>query len=220
MNARWFSTWLHARDRRWPAALVIVLLVVLQWLIPDRLTFEPPWLLPSLELLLLAVVVALHPYEFGRKAVLVRAVFFAVIAVASLAMVWSVGRLVALLVIAGEPDSPKIIVLTGAVIWVNTIGIFGLWYWEMDRGGPAARAEGRRTYPDFLFPQATVQGAARADWRPSLLDYLYLSFTNSTAYSPTHTLPLSHWAKLGMTLQGFLSLIIVVVVIARAVGIK
>jgi len=115
---------------------------------------------------------------------------------------------------------PKTIMLTGAVIWVNAVGIFGLWYWEMDRGGPAARAEGRKVYPDFLFPQNTVQGAARPDWRPSLFDYLYLSFTNSTAYSPTHTLPLSHWAKVSMTLQGFLSLLVVVVVIARAIGIK
>jgi uncharacterized membrane protein len=217
---RGFSAWFHAADRRWPAAVVVVILVVLQWLTPERLTFEPPWLLPGLELLLLAILVALHPYEIRRKALVVRAGSVAVIAVASLAMAWSVARLVWLLVAEGDPDSPKIVILSGAVIWVTAIGIFGLWYWELDAGGPAARAEGRRSYPDFLFPQATVEGAAPAGWRPDLIDYLYLSFTNSTAYSPTHTLPLSQWAKLSMTLQGSLSLLVVVVVVARAIGIK
>ncbi|BCB75091.1 hypothetical protein GCM10022251_35440 [Phytohabitans flavus] len=220
MRARWLSHWIHARDRRWPAALVIVVLIILQWLTPDRLNFEPPWLLPGLELLLLAILVALHRYEVRRKAQLVRTLFTAVFAMASLAMVWSVGRLITLLVIAGDPDSPKTVILTGGVIWVNAIGIFGLWYWQMDGGGPAARAEGRRPYPDFLFPQTAVQGAAPTGWRPNLIDYLYLSFTNSTAYSPTHTLPISALAKLSMALQGALSLLIIVVVVARAIGIK
>ncbi|MFD0746161.1 hypothetical protein ACFQ1L_33190 [Phytohabitans flavus] len=151
MRARWLSHWIHARDRRWPAALVIVVLIILQWLTPDRLNFEPPWLLPGLELLLLAILVALHRYEVRRKAQLVRTLFTAVFAMASLAMVWSVGRLITLLVIAGDPDSPKTVILTGGVIWVNAIGIFGLWYWQMDGAAPphGLRAAGRTQISSF-----------------------------------------------------------------------
>jgi hypothetical protein len=210
---RGVSGWVHASDRRWPAALVLLVMVVLQGLTPGRLTFEPRWLLPTLELLGLAILVALHPYE-NRRAV--RAVFTAVLGVASLAMLWSVHRLAWLLVIGADPETPKVVLLTGAVIWVNAIGVFGLWYWELDGGGPAARAEGRRP-PDFLFPQRVAQ---EVGWRPGLVDYLYVAYTNASTYGPTHALPLSRGATLTLTLQSGMSLLIVVVVVARAVGVK
>ncbi len=97
--------------------------------------------------------------------------------------------------------------------------MFGLWYWEFDRGGPVARAAGTRPYPDFLFPQMTTPELAPPDWEPAFVDYLYVSFTNALAFSPTDTMPMTRWAKLTMLVQSVVSVVTVVLVIARAVNI-
>ncbi len=96
--------------------------------------------------------------------------------------------------------------------------MFALWFWEYDRGGPAARAHGTADMPDLLFPQLTDEHMA-SKWEPIFLDYLYVSFTNSTAFSPTDTLPLSRWAKLLFALQAAISLVTVALIAARAVNI-
>ena len=97
--------------------------------------------------------------------------------------------------------------------------MFGLWYWELDRGGPAARAEARRRYPDFMFPQMANPDLAPPDWTARFFDYLWLSYTNATAFSPTDVMPLSRWAKQLMLLQSAVSLSTVALVVARAVNI-
>jgi uncharacterized membrane protein len=97
--------------------------------------------------------------------------------------------------------------------------IFALWYWEFDRGGPVSRAHAHRPYPDFLFPQMSTPDMAPSEWEPRFVDYLYLSFTNATAFSPTDVMPLSRWAKLTMLAQSAVSLITVALVIARAVNV-
>jgi uncharacterized membrane protein len=104
------------------------------------------------------------------------------------------------------------------VYFTNLIA-FGLWYWELDRGGPAARAHGVKAYPDFLFPQMSTPDLAPAEWEPAFIDYLYVSFTNATAFSPTDVMPLTRWAKLTMALQSAVALVVVAMVIARAVNI-
>jgi uncharacterized membrane protein len=97
--------------------------------------------------------------------------------------------------------------------------VFGLWYWEFDRGGPVARALGANPYPDFQFPQMVSPEMAPPHWEPQFADYLYLAFTNAAAFSPTDVMPLSRWAKLAMTLQSAISIVTVVLVVARAVNI-
>ena len=97
--------------------------------------------------------------------------------------------------------------------------VFGLWYWEFDRGGPVARALGINPYPDFQFPQMTSPEMAPPHWEPQFADYLYLAFTNAAAFSPTDVMPLSRWAKLAMTLQSAISIVTVALVVARAVNI-
>jgi uncharacterized membrane protein len=114
---------------------------------------------------------------------------------------------------AGRP-----LVYASVPIWLTNVIVFGLWYWELDRGGPAARQEPERRQSDFLFPQMSTPGSAPG-WVPSFLDYLYTSFTNATAFSPTDTMPLTPWAKLLMTLQSLASLLTVAVVVSRAVNI-
>jgi uncharacterized membrane protein len=107
---------------------------------------------------------------------------------------------------------------TGGLVWLSNVIVFGLWYWELDRRGPAQRATGVQPVPDFLFPQMTAQHLFMS-WEPRFADYLYTSWTNATAFSPTDTLPTSRWAKFAMMLQSGISLVTAALVIARAVNI-
>ncbi|WP_079138783.1 alpha/beta fold hydrolase [Actinacidiphila rubida] len=111
------------------------------------------------------------------------------------------------------------LLLRGGAIWLINVVIFALAYWELDRGGPAARAAGERDVPDFLFVQMQSPDLAPPHWEPVFFDYLYLSFTNSTAFSPTDVMPSSLWAKALMMGQSAVSLLTVVLVVARAVNI-
>jgi uncharacterized membrane protein len=122
--------------------------------------------------------------------------------------------------VAGRAGTDAVpLLLTGGGIWLTNVIVFALWYWEWDRGGPMARVLGQRQYADFLFAQMQNPESAPPDWEPAFLDYLYLSFTNSTAFSPTDVMPLSRWAKMLMMLQSSVSLVTVVLVVARAVNI-
>lgn len=108
---------------------------------------------------------------------------------------------------------------SGGAIHLTNIVAFALWYWEIDRGGPFSRADATEVYPDFLFPQMSSPEATHPDWVPRFVDYLYVSFTNATAFSPTDTMPLSRQAKALMGVQSIVSLITVGLVIARPVNV-
>jgi uncharacterized membrane protein len=97
--------------------------------------------------------------------------------------------------------------------------LFSLWCWQFDRGGPAERAAGTAVPPSFAFPENATPELAPAGWRPAYPDYLYLAYTNATAFSPTDTLPVRRWAKLTMMVQSTLSLVIAILVLARAINI-
>ena len=110
--------------------------------------------------------------------------------------------------------------ITGGAIWLTNVIAFALWYWEFDRGGPVARALATKPYPDFQFAQmVSPREMVPPDWEPAFADYLYLAFTNAAAFSPTDVLPMSRWAKMGMTVQAIISIITVALVVARAVNI-
>ncbi|CAB5241023.1 unannotated protein [freshwater metagenome] len=108
---------------------------------------------------------------------------------------------------------------SGGSIWLTNIVIFSLWYWDLDRGGPGARAQGLKEVPDFLFPQMSDEKYAAPGWHPTFFDYVYVSITNASAFSPTDAMPLTKWAKALMLTQSLTSLLIVGLVIARAVNI-
>jgi uncharacterized membrane protein len=207
-------------EPRWQVGFAVALAIALQLLLPDRLALlRPTWLLPVLEGLLFAGLIVANPRRIDRESRVIRFVSLALTAVISLANAWSAERLVVELVRGASGDRAGPLLATGGAIWLTNVIVFALWYWEFDRGGPVARMNATRAYPDFQFVQMTSPELAPPDWEPLFGDYLYLSFTNATAFSPTDVMPLSRWAKMTMLLQSAVSLVTVVLVIARAVNI-
>jgi uncharacterized membrane protein len=205
---------------RWPATVAIVAMTALQTLVPTRLTLaHEHWVLPGVQFVLGIVLVAANPHRMTRRSAPLRSVALLLIALASLANAWSVGRLVFGLIHGTETENAGALLTTGGNIWLTNVIIFALWYWELDRGGPQRRASGVDPYPDFLFPQMTLPHMADREWEPRFLDYFYVSFTNATAFSPTDTMPLSRSAKTGMLVQSAVSLATAALVVARAVNI-
>jgi uncharacterized membrane protein len=206
-------------EPRWPVTAAVVLAIALQLLIPESLALRPRWVLPAVEFTLLIVLVAANPRRIERDRRWVRMAGLSLVAIASLANIVSVARLVIGLVQGRLGQSAGPLLVYGALIWSTNVIIFGLWYWELDRGGPVARAKATKTYPDFQFPQMLTPELTGDEWEPQFVDYLYVSFTNATAFSPTDTMPLSRWAKMLMLIQSGVSLITVALVVARAVNI-
>jgi uncharacterized membrane protein len=207
-------------EARWQVSLAVAVAIALQFPLPGRLILvHPIWLLPVLEIVLGLGLVMANPHRINRTSTTIRAASLALIVLLSLANAWSVGRLAVGLVQGTEGSNAGPLLVTGGVIWLTNVIIFGLWYWELDRGGPVARANATRIYPDFQFPQMTSPQMAPPDWEPMFGDYLYVSFTNATAFSPTDTMPLSRWAKIAMTIQAAVSIVTVALVVARAVNI-
>ena len=189
-------------EPRWHVVLALAVAICLQIPLPGRLVlFRPTWLLPMLEGVIFVLVTVLNPRRIDRESMVLRGLSLTAASLISLANAWSAANLVIGLVQGTEGATPAPLLITGGTIWLTNVIVFGLWYWEFDRGGPVARAHATKHYPDFLFPQMTTPDLASADWEPMFGDYLYLSFTNATAFSPTDVLPLSRWAKAAMALQ-------------------
>jgi uncharacterized membrane protein len=206
-------------ERRLPVAAVVALAIALQMLLPDRLVIHPVWLLPGLEGALVVGLIAANPRRINRTSTVLRAASLSLIALISIANAWSSAQLITGLVDGTAGNNASALLARGASVYVTNIIVFGLWYWEWDRGGPVARARALRPFPDFLFPQMGQPDLAPPDWTPNFFDYLYVSFTNATAFSPTDVMPLSRWAKMLMLLQSAVALLTVALVIARAVNI-
>ncbi|MEU9477940.1 hypothetical protein [Streptomyces sp. NPDC048191] len=207
-------------EPRWTVTAVILAAVALQLSLPHRLVLlRPVWALPALELVLLAGLIAANPRRVEPRTQWLRYLGLGLAGVISLANGWAAVRLVGDLVSGRGGDGAVPLLLTGGVIWLTNVIVFALWYWEWDRGGPMARVRGQHQYADFLFVQMQSPEVAPPDWEPAFPDYLYLSFTNATAFSPTDVMPLSRWAKMLMMLQSSVSLVTVVLVVARAVNI-
>jgi len=207
-------------ETRWQVALAVAAAVALQYPLPGRLVLVHPfWLLPTLQALLLIALVAANPRRLNTESRAIRFLGLTLAVLLSLANAYSVARLVVGLVQGTEGNNAGPLLITGGTIWLINVIVFALWYWEFDRGGPVARAQAIRMYPDFQFAQMAVPQLAPPGWEPAFSDYLYLSFTNATAFSPTDTLPLSRWAKMGMTAQASVSIVTVALVVARAVNI-
>jgi uncharacterized membrane protein len=219
-EARVTPAWLRATEGepRWQVSLGVIAALTMQTTLPQEVILRPRWLLPTLGSLVLVALVAANPRHINRRSPALRLGSMALIAIISLSNAWSAARLVTDLVRGTETGDAARLLFTGGAIWLTNVVTFALWYWELDRGGPAARARATRTHPDFLFAQMQNPELAPDDWEPAFVDYLYLSFTNAAAFSPTDVLPLSRWAKLTMLVQSAVSLSTVALVVARAVN--
>jgi hypothetical protein len=217
-------------ERYWPAYVTVAVAIVVQLVIPMADRPAPPWSLPAVEAALLATLAGgrfLHPRRREPSIMLVlRGLTIGLIAVTSF------GNLVALVVLVDEllggvETDGRGLVLCAIGIWVTNVIVFALWFWELDGGGPVSRRADPRAGIDFLFPQTAMgpderraaSPAGGSDWYPDFVDYLYVSYTNATAFSPTDTMPLSRWAKLLMLVQSLAALLTVALIAARAVNI-
>ena len=210
---------LGRRDHLWAAQLVVAGAIALDLALPNKLAIGPFWLLPAIEATLLFGLVGASPHPRLRHSRWRRRIALGLIGFVSAANVVSLILLVHFLLHGGKVGGRPLI-FSGIALWGTNVLLFGLWYWELDRGGPQERARGTRAMPDFLFPQMTdAAHLVRPDWMPGLIDYLYVSLTNATAFSPTDTMPLTATAKLLMSAQSLVSILIVVLVVARAVNI-
>ena len=197
-------------ERRWQVAACTAVAIGLQVAVPGRLAvLRPVWILPALQGILLLTLLVANPHRIDRESRVLRILGLTLAALISFANAWSLVSLAAGLVRGTEGQNAGPLLVTGGAIWLTNIIVFGLWYWEFDRGGPVARALGTRPYPDFQFVQMTSPQLAPPDWEPAFADYLYLAFTNAAAFSPTDVRPLSRWAKLAMTLQSVISIVTV-----------
>jgi hypothetical protein len=209
-------------ELRWPVAITTALAIGLQVAVPDKLVLvKPTWILPVAQGALLLILVMANPHRINRQSTAMRSLSLFLGALLTLANVWSVARLAIGITQGNIGRNPGQLLITGGVIWLTNVIVFGLWYWEFDRGGPVARALnlGNR-YPDFQFPQmVSPPEMIPPNWEPAFLDYLYLAFTNAAAFSPTDVMPMSRWAKVAMTVQSIISIVTVALVVSRAINI-
>jgi len=209
-------------ELRWPVAVTTAAAIALQIAVPDKLVLvSPSWILPAVQGALLIVLVTANPHRIDRESRFMRSLSLVLGALLSLANGWSVARLAIGITQGSMQQKPGQLLITGAMIWLTNVIVFGLWYWEFDRGGPVARALNlKNRYPDFQFVQmVSPPEMVPPDWEPAFLDYVYLAFTNAAAFSPTDVMPLSRWAKVAMTVQSIISIVTVALVVSRAVNI-
>ena len=207
-------------ESRWPSTVVLLVAIVVPLLLPDRFSLAPKWIWPALLSLLLVAYMIADPGRIDRQTSAARAIGIGLMAVL---VVGAASQAVVLTVelVGGNKalNSADALLSSGALVWLDTIIAFSFVYWQVDGGGPAARVHRTARYPDLAFPEQLNPAVAPPGWRPLFLDYLYLSLTNSTAFSPTDVMPLRHWAKLTMGAQALISLVVLGLIIARAVNI-
>jgi hypothetical protein len=210
----------HVSEPRWPAMLALFAVGAMRLALPDDLAFGPRWLLLAVVAVLTIPIVWSH---YAASVMLNRVLGHALTAIVTLDMVWSLGLLIAAL--PSHKQSPQALLISAAALWLANILVFASWYWRLDAGGPHQRElRGAQTDGAFLFPQMTLDQTTRramgeACWSPGFVDYLFLAFNTSTAFSPTDSPVLSRWAKLLMMIQSLISLATVALLAARAVNI-
>ncbi|MFZ1994098.1 MAG: hypothetical protein WAU75_08315 [Solirubrobacteraceae bacterium] len=205
-------------DPYWGGQLIIAAAILLDLSLAEKLTLGPNWLIPALEGLALVGLTVASPHPRLRHSPLRRRLALTLIASVTAANSYSLIRLCQYLLRGGTAGGHALIG-SGIVLWVTNVLLFGVWYWQLDGGGPIARRQKRRPHPDFLFVQMTQREFAPHGWHPTLVDYLYTSFTNAAAFSPTDTMPLTPMAKALMTVQSLTALVTIGLVVARAVNI-
>ena len=202
-------------EPRWPALMAVLAVGGLYWAVPDPLSPGPGWL--ALALLVPLSATAMVSYKRARFA-LNQVMAYTVLGVVTAALIGELAFLVAAL--PAHKEAPSDLLRSAVALWISNILVFASWYWRLDAGGPNLRDQrASHTEGAFLFPQMTQGDAPKDNWRPGFVDYLFLAFNTSTAFSPTDVPVLSPWAKGMMMVQSLISLATVALLAARAVNI-
>jgi uncharacterized membrane protein len=206
-------------EPRWPALIAVLAVGGLYVSLPPKLTVGPRWLFPALIGAFLVPTVISH--RAGRHH-LDRVLGFTVTALVTLGMIVSVVLLIRAL--PTHDESPTALLVSATSLWITNILVFALWYWRLDAGGPHGRdsrpghAEGAFLFPQMTMPPEAKAAAGQETWSPTFIDYLFLAFNTSTAFSPTDTPALERWGKVLMMLQSIISLTVIALLAARAVN--
>jgi hypothetical protein len=207
-------------EPRWPASVAVVVAIVLHLALPQRYILGPMWLMPAMEFAILLPLSLRAPHRVPHEGRLNQFLAFALIVVVNIANFASLVLLVLMLLYHGKSVAGPELLFSSLGIWITNVIVFALWFWELDSGGPDERIfHAGHCLPDFLFPQMSAPQFCAPDWTPRFIDYVYVAFTNATAFSPTDTMPLTAKAKLLMLCQSAISIITITLVAARAVNI-
>lgn len=209
------TTEMTESEPRWPALAAMFAVAGLRYAMPSALTIGPDWLLAMVVVILGGILIVSHHGGWHDTN---RTVGFVQTGLVTADMLASLSLLIARL--PAHKETPQQLLIAAAGIWVSNILVFASWYWRLDGGGPHARdLRDEHETGAFVFPQMTLPENARAGWKPGFVDYLFLAFNTSTAFSPTDVPVLSRWAKLLMMLQSIISLGTVAVLAARAINV-
>ncbi len=206
-------------ESRLPATLAIVFAAALNFVLPGKFTAGPPWLFPLIEMAIVIPLLIAAPRRRPKEARWEQIAAIVLIAIANVANVTSLYLLIRHLIFDSKHVTGPELLYSSVAIWLTNVIVFALWFWEIDRGGPDDRMRDDHGAPDFLFPQMVTPECAVGSWTPRFFDYLYLSFTNATAFSPTDTMPLSAVAKMLMLVESLASLATIAIVASRAINI-
>ncbi|MFE0462906.1 hypothetical protein ACFW1A_27000 [Kitasatospora sp. NPDC058965] len=208
-------------ERWWPVGLAIAVAGGLHVALPGRYRVDPAWVVPVVLAVLLAVLVVGDPGRIDRQQPWLRAVTDVLIGFITVANVFAGVHLVVDILTNNKlfANNATGLLAAGGVVWVTNVIAFALWYWDLDRGGAAARAHRPSANPVFVFPEMQHTAYASPDWVPVFADYLSLAFWTATAFSPTDVSAIKPWAKLLMMAQAAASLVVAALVIARAINI-
>lgn len=205
---------LSKKEPIWHVQLSVITAIGLQLVLSSKLIVGSRYIIVGLEVLLLLALAVFGPLKKQSLLRFRRSLAVVLIAIISFSNITSLVLVIDSLFTKSGVTGRQLIV-SGLAIYLTNIIIFGLWYWELDSSGIQGQSTDVKPV-DFLFPQMSM---ATSNWNPTFFDYLYISVTNASAFSPTDTLPLTHRAKLLMTLQSITSLLTVALVAARAVNI-
>ena len=208
----------NSGELRWPVSLATILVITLQLLLPDRLSLNFQNSILIIEILLVLFIIISNPHRIAQHKSHLWYSGIVLNLVMTISNIAGVIKLIELLV-HGKISDPKQLLFSGGSIWISNMVIFSLWYWEIDGGGAGYRFQSEKYTPDFLFTQMSNPQFAKPKWKPVYLDYFYLSLTNSSAFSPTDVLPLSRIAKSLMSIQSLISMLTLLLIVARAVNI-
>jgi hypothetical protein len=209
-------------ESRWPMALAVIAVGILQELLPTNFRASPElfYIFPLVLLVFLAVLIVGDPGRIDRDRRWLRITSGCMVAFMTFGTAAATARLVVGILTNAQFASAAELLTIGAIVWITNVVVFALWYWDLDAGGAVARFHGRTDVrPSFVFPESAVPELVAPEWYPHFVDYLAVSFNTSLAFSPADVSPIRRWAKFLMILQSMISLALAALVLARAINI-